>query len=329
MSIDLRKTLFGEKRSLREKLADLIIGSREVKYTKGEKATEVLERPDIISRLKGDKDRYYLNTGEEDPNKIKAPLETINPITPKIETPPTTPIAEPRKENLFNKARAKVENLFDGNEQEATVIESTTPPKTAPLPEPEVPVPASVDVQSSPITKDSLVFQESTIGDGLPYVKTKEGVKSISEIYKTYKPKPVEKPIKKIVINDPQEGTYVIDTPEKLDIANQIKAIADEVAPEYTDYLLKLAQKEGGYNHKSTRPEEQNPGGGVDRGIFQINSKAFPTVTDEMAQDVRFSVLWAISLIESASPKKGDNRFTGQEKWMADPAVRRSSIIIE
>ena len=121
----------------------------------------------------------------------------------------------------------------------------------------------------------------------------------------------------------------MIDTPEKLSIANQIKAIADEVAPEYTNYLLKLAQKEGGFNTKAFRGEKDNPGGGDDRGIFQINSKSFPTITNEMAQDVKFSVLWAISLIESTTPKKGDGRYSGQEKWMADPAVRRSSIIIE
>ena len=131
------------------------------------------------------------------------------------------------------------------------------------------------------------------------------------------------------MITDPEEGTYVIDTPEKLSIANEIKAIADDIAPEYTNYLLKLAQKEGGYDRKANRPEDQNPGGGVDRGIFQINSKFFPTVTDEMAQDIKFSVLWAISLIESGNPKKGDGTRTGQEKWIADPAVRRSTISIE
>ena len=181
----------------------------------------------------------------------------------------------------------------------------------------------------SDITKDKLVFQEHKVGNGIPYVKTDNGKVSILDIAKNLEVNPPEKPIKRLVISDPEEGIHIIDTPEKLSIANEIKAITDKIAPEYTNYLLKLAQKEGLYNSSAFRGEKDNPGGGDDRGIFQINSKSFPDVTKEMADDLRFSILWAISRIESGTPKKGDGRYTGQEVWIADPAARRSSITIE
>ncbi len=222
--------------------------------------------------------------------------------------------------NIIDKAK----RILSGKDKEIKV--------TVPVEPKEVRIatsPTPLEVKPGSITKDNLVFQESNVGNGIPYVKKDEKIVPISEVAKTYTPPKVTKPIKKIVITDPEEGQYVIDTPEKLAIANQIKAIADDIAPEYTNYLLKLAQKEGGYDHKAIRPEDQNPGGGVDRGIFQINSKFFPTVTDEMAQDIKFSVLWAISLIENGNPKKGDGKRTGQEKWIADEAVRRSTIEIE
>lgn len=222
--------------------------------------------------------------------------------------------------NLIEKAK----RILSGKGKEQVV--------TVPVEPKEVRIttsPTPMDVKPGTIKKEDLVFQESNVGNGLPYVKKDDKVLPISEVAKSYTPPEVKQPIKRIVITDPKEGQYVIDTPEKLAIANQIKAIADDIAPEYTNYLLKLAQKEGVYDHKAIRPEDQNPGGGVDRGIFQINSKFFPTVTDEMAQDIKFSVLWAISLIENGNPKKGDGKRTGQEKWIADEAVRRSSIEIE
>jgi len=178
-------------------------------------------------------------------------------------------------------------------------------------------------------TKDDLTFQEEGVGSGIPVVKTADGYKNISDIYKTFELPEQANPIKRIVINDPDEGEYIIDTPEKLAIANTIKSVADKVAPEYTEYLLKLAQKEGIYKADQFRGEKKNPGGGDDQGIFQINSKFFPSVTQEMANDVVFSTLWAISLINSQTPVAGDGKRTGQEKWIANEAVKRSSITIE
>ena len=178
-------------------------------------------------------------------------------------------------------------------------------------------------------TKDDLTFQEEGVGSGIPVVKTADGYKNISDIYKTFELPEQANPIKRIVINDPDEGEYIIDTPEKLAVANTIKSVADKVAPEYTEYLLKLAQKEGIYKADQFRGEEKNPGGGDDQGIFQINSKSFPSVTKEMANDVVFSTLWAISLINSQTPVAGDGKRTGQEKWIANEAVKRSSITIE
>ena len=50
----------------------------------------------------------------------------------------------------------------------------------------------------------------------------------------------------------------------------------------------------------------------VDRGVFQINNKAFPQITDEKAQNVEFATLWAISLIQAGK----------QHKWVADQYIK-------
>jgi len=209
-----------------------------------------------------------------------------------------------------------------GLEQAANVIDAVEPegPKEEKVVQIET-VQEKEARENPPIQKEDLVFQEATVGDGLPYIKTDGETKSIKDVYKTYKPEP-KREIKPFVVNDPQEGKFVVKDPEQLAIANEIAAVADNVAPEYTSYLLRLAAKEGVYNREAFRGEKENPGGGNDRGIFQINDKFFPTVTDEMANDVTFSTLWAISLIESGGESGGQ----GQKKWVANEAVLRSTI---
>ncbi len=292
---DAQETMNAQKMQRATGYASDELGNRKERLPLSERLQIAKESPDTINELLDEEERKLIQ------------VETVD------------------DKNFFDKAK----RVLSGEDKEVKVTVPFEPRpamlETSTDPEAD----AKAVVSTGAVKKENLVFQESNVGNGIPYVKQGDKAVPISEVAKSYVPPKPAQPINKIVITDPEEGTYVIDTPEKLSIANEIKAIADDIAPEYTNYLLKLAQKEGGYDRKAIRPEDQNPGGGVDRGIFQINSKFFPTVTDEMAQDIKFSVLWAISLIESANPKKGDGARTGQEKWIADPAVRRSTISIE
>lgn len=166
--------------------------------------------------------------------------------------------------------------------------------------------------------KDNIVFQESGVGSGIPYVDT--GTERVRIDQLDFNP-PETQRIKRLIIKNKRSGEVnVIEDPEKVSIANEIKRYSDAVAPEYTDYLLRLAQREGVYDRKARNYNGSTTGEkGVDRGIFQINSKHFPDVTDAMADDVKFSVLWALSLIEAGK----------QDKWYADPHVKDSVTDIE
>jgi hypothetical protein len=173
------------------------------------------------------------------------------------------------------------------------------------------------------ITKEQLKFQESSQGyRGMPYLQNNADEPFLDEI--DYTPPAVTQPLKRIVIEDPRDAKakdtekqgVVIEDPEQLKVFNTIKAVADEVAPEYTDYLLRLAWYEGRGN-----PTNRNDNGekGTDRGIFQINNKSFPDVPDEFADDPVKSTLWAISLIEAGK----------QDKWVANKHVLKSKIKYE
>lgn len=235
------------------------------------------------------------------------------------------------REKLFGKPVPLVEKLA------MTTANSTNPvlPKknefTYTKPEPEIKEPIKFglpeyDTLSQPrkITKEMLKFQDSSPGfRGMSYVEEGDKTTFLDEF--DYQAPPVKEPIKRIEIQDPRDATapdtnkqgVVIEDPERLALANTIKAVADEVAPEYTDYLLRLAWYEGRYGSKTENKNEEEKG--VDRGVFQINNKAFPDVPDEFAQDPVKSTLWAISVIESGN----------QKKWIADPFVKNAKISYE
>lgn len=118
----LREQLFGPAKSIRDKLSEAINGSYEVQKTGGNTQT-VINKPNIVERLKGEKTTTTTDYIPKDNTIPKAEPITID--INKVETKPSTDIANPRKENLFNKARAGVENLFDGNKQ--TAEEQTEP----------------------------------------------------------------------------------------------------------------------------------------------------------------------------------------------------------
>lgn len=303
-NLSLRQKLFGPTRSLREKLgaAAEVVGTGAVALAS--KAGNPLKAAaGAIGSVVGDGTIGTPMT-EEEMNKLE--IET------QIETNRKMGFASDENGNIAG----PINNPMPSAITHKPAVITDTPPAPAKT-QPKSSVQANFD-------KTQLRFQEATVGNGLPYVELPDGPTPITDVQIDA---PLTQEIKHLRIVDPEEGEYVVDTPEKLAVANEIKRIADAIAPEYTDYLLRLAQKEGGYNPKARNAD--NAGGGVDRGIFQINSDAFPSVTDEMADDIKFSVLWAVSLIESANPVKGDGQYSGQEKWMADPAVRRSRTEIE
>lgn len=177
-------------------------------------------------------------------------------------------------------------------------------------------------------TKNDLVFQESNVGDGVPYIRQGDTTTSIADVANTLPTTP-KKPISAVTITDETGSSSTITDKEQLAVINEIAAVADAVAPEYKNYLIKLAFREGGLKRDAFRPEEKNPGGGEDRGVFQINSKAFPSISQEQANDPRFATLWAISLIESANPVTGDQKREGQEKWYSNDWAKAAQIEIQ
>lgn len=185
---------------------------------------------------------------------------------------------------------------------------TTTQTIDAPKPDPAQPAPLTK------IDKSNLVFKEFGNGDGIPHIQDGANSTPIDKV--NFTPPDTQK-IKSISISDPRKGfSQEITDPHKLAVANEIKKISDAVAPEYTDYLLRLASYEGKYD-----PHTVNDNGvkGIDRGVFQINNKAFPQITDQMAKDVKTSTLWALSLIQSGK----------QHKWVADPYVKDAKTNIQ
>jgi len=202
-----------------------------------------------------------------------------------------------------------------------------TPDDAVTYEEPAEEVALPIKPEAEPETKRRLSpsdirFQESSEGfRGMPYIGEGEDSQWLDEY--EFEPTPVTNPITSLQIEDPRDATadefsqqgVTITDPEQLKVFNTIKSVADEVAPEYTDYLMRLAWYEGRGNAQNRLDNGER---GVDRGIFQINSKSFPDVPDEFADDPVKSTLWAISAIESGN----------QEKWRADEYVKNAKTNI-
>src|SRR3990167_697489 len=92
-------------------------------------------------------------------------------------------------------------------------------------------------------------------------------------------------------------------------IQKQIIAIAKEQNFKWPDYLLKLAYCESRFN-----PKARNNNGryGMDRGLFQINNKYHPQITDKQADDVRFATLWTMEKINKGY----------QHLWSCDKMIK-------
>jgi hypothetical protein len=96
-------------------------------------------------------------------------------------------------------------------------------------------------------------------------------------------------------------------------IANSRDAVEPIAMHDYAMGITIVNRESGGYT-SAFRPADQNPNGGEDRGIWQINSKYHPDVTDEMAFDpVRATA--AAGRISSREMDRG--RFVYFKNWQA------------
>lgn len=73
-----------------------------------------------------------------------------------------------------------------------------------------------------------------------------------------------------------------------------------------------VVMAESGGNTAAYRPASRNPGGGEDRGLWQINSRYHPDVTDDEAYQAGWSTRWAFR--KSAG-------FTDFGLWAADDGI--------
>lgn len=85
--------------------------------------------------------------------------------------------------------------------------------------------------------------------------------------------------------NNPPTNLGTLNVPENILIIAQ-KAAAQYQVP--LDLLLAVMYQESKYD--SNARNAKNPGGGIDRGIAQINSKYHPEVTDAQAYDPSFAI---------------------------------------
>lgn len=195
-----------------------------------------------------------------------------------------------------------------------------------------------VDKEQQPLVDPYAIHKLTFSENSVPLANLADGtVKPIDQVKIAIDPHPLSS-VSFSIPKGSKDGVeqfdkQVITDPEQLKVAGTIKAIADRVNPDYTNYLLKLGNNEGtlkadarNYNFKdgtaSTSISDAVHHGGVDsvdRGPFQINSKAFPQITDAMADDPSFATLWAISLIDAGK----------QSKWMANDKSKKTKVSYE
>lgn len=101
----------------------------------------------------------------------------------------------------------------------------------------------------------------------------------------------------------PESGERVMTTVER------IRAVADKHQFKYTDYLVRLAYCESRFNPKATN---SNGAYGTDRGVFQINDKYHPNITDEQAFDIEWATKWTIDQINAGR----------QHLWACDKLIK-------
>jgi hypothetical protein len=115
--------------NLQDKAGEAITGSYEVKKL-NDTTNVVTDKPNILGRIGGQRTEEYV-TKKQEPRPPDTTIPTMSYNTG-IEFNPSD-IEAPRKEGLFNKLRDKVEDVFDGDEQAASLPESQNI-----IPEPQV-----------------------------------------------------------------------------------------------------------------------------------------------------------------------------------------------
>lgn len=97
--------------------------------------------------------------------------------------------------------------------------------------------------------------------------------------------------------------------PENKTVKERIIAIAEKNNFKYTDYLLRLAKCESQFDAKA---RNDNGDYGMDRGVFQVNNRYHPEVSDAQADDVEFAAQWTMDKIN-----KGQ-----QNLWACDKIIK-------
>jgi cell division protein FtsL len=93
-------------------------------------------------------------------------------------------------------------------------------------------------------------------------------------------------------------------------IEQQIRDIAKEHNFQWENYLIRLADCESKLNQFALN---NNGKYGVDRGVFQINTKYHPEVSTECAMNIRCATEWTIDRINKGY----------QSEWMCDKIVNK------
>jgi hypothetical protein len=93
-----------------------------------------------------------------------------------------------------------------------------------------------------------------------------------------------------------------------MSVEEQIRSIAKEKNFQWTSYLLKLAKCESQFNPLALNNNGQH---GIDRGVFQINTKYHPEVSNECAFSTKCATEWTIKRINEGH----------QNEWVCDGIV--------
>lgn len=93
-----------------------------------------------------------------------------------------------------------------------------------------------------------------------------------------------------------------------LTVQDQIRIIAKQAGFEWPEYLVRLADCESRFDQYATN---MNGGHSLDRGVFQINAKYHPEVSNECAFDIKCATEWTMKMIEAGK----------QKQWMCDKII--------
>jgi len=103
-------------------------------------------------------------------------------------------------------------------------------------------------------------------------------------------------------------GKLPESTNAKLTVPMQIRLLAKQENFQWPDYLVRLAYCESRFD---TSAINENGGHSLDRGLFQINKKYHPEVSNECAFDLTCSTKWTMMRITNGY----------QHEWMCNDLI--------